>query len=48
MGDSANVAAAQAVLMKRAKANGEASQGKYVPVDGEASGESLFVANYSY
>eukprot|EP00211_Chloroparvula_japonica_P005484 CAMPEP_0119124938 /NCGR_PEP_ID=MMETSP1310-20130426/4388_1 /TAXON_ID=464262 /ORGANISM="Genus nov. species nov., Strain RCC2339" /LENGTH=353 /DNA_ID=CAMNT_0007114951 /DNA_START=44 /DNA_END=1105 /DNA_ORIENTATION=- len=47
LGKKENVAAAQEVLMKRAKANSEASQGKYVS-DGKASGESLFVSNYSY
>lgn len=42
-----NVAAAQAVLLARAKANGEASVGKY---EGGSGGDtsSQFVANYSY
>lgn len=44
-----NVAAAQAALMERAKANGEASQGKYAGGSGSANAsESLFVSNYVY
>lgn len=47
MGLPENVAAAQAVLLARAKANGEASMGKY---EGGSGGDtsSQFVANYSY
>jgi len=48
-GDDSNAAAAQAALLKRAKANGEAALGKYT---GDAADEnakaSLFVKNYSY
>ena len=42
-----NVQAAQNVLLARAKANGEASNGKY---EGGSGGDtsSQFVANYSY
>lgn len=49
LGKSENVAAAQAVLMGRAKANSQAAQGKYEST-GEAgtASESLFEANYSY
>jgi fructose-bisphosphate aldolase class I len=45
-GEKANVATAQAALLKRTKANGDAAIGKYVS-DG-TKGESLFVANYRY
>jgi len=47
----ANVAAAQNEFLKRAKANSEASTGKYVGGPGSASGsaaESQHVANYKY
>jgi len=49
-GQPENVAAAQAALLKRCKANGEAAQGKYVPSDSteESAKNSLFVKNYSY
>lgn len=49
-GKKENIAAAQAELMKRAKANGEASLGKYVAgsVVGAGAGASLFVANHAY
>lgn len=48
-GDKANVAAAQAELLKRAKANSEAQQGIYAGgVEGAASASSTFVKNYSY
>jgi len=48
-GKAENVAAAQAALMERAKANGEASQGKYAGGSGSANAsESLFVSNYVY
>jgi len=48
-GKAENVNAAQEVLLKRAKANGAASLGKYTGDAGDAaSKESLFVANYSY
>jgi len=47
LGKPENVEAAQKALMTRAKANSEASVGKYA--GGSAgSSESLFVANYSY
>jgi len=45
-GDAANVPAAQAALLERAKANGLASIGKYE--GGSGSTESDFVANYRY
>jgi len=48
-GKKENVAAAQAELIKRAKANGEACQGKYAGgVVGAAEGQSLFVAGHAY
>ena len=44
-----DVAAGQAELMKRAKANSEASLGKYAGgVQGAAGGEGLFVKNHQY
>lgn len=46
-GKKENVAAAQQALLERAKANGEASLGKYQG-SSSASNESLFVSNYSY
>merc|ERR1712063_164443 len=46
-GKKENVAAGQAALLERAKANGEASVGKYKGSE-TASTESLFVSNYSY
>jgi fructose-bisphosphate aldolase class I len=45
-GNPENVAAAQAVLLERAKANGEATLGKYA--GGTGATESQFVANYKY
>lgn len=45
-GKSENVAAAQAVLIVRAKANADATLGKYEGGSGETS--SQYVANYSY
>ena len=48
-GKKENVAAAQAELLKRAKANGDASVGKYAGgVSGAATGKSLFVAGHAY
>eukprot|EP00161_Ancyromonas_sigmoides_P023181 TRINITY_DN7205_c0_g2_i1.p1 TRINITY_DN7205_c0_g2~~TRINITY_DN7205_c0_g2_i1.p1 ORF type:complete len:361 (+),score=221.03 TRINITY_DN7205_c0_g2_i1:72-1154(+) len=48
-GKAENVAAAQAALLVRAKANGEAQLGKYVSQGGAgAAGESLYVKDYSY
>jgi len=48
-GDKQNVPAAQAALLKRAKANGEAALGKYSgDAADEQSKQSLFVKNYSY
>ena len=48
-GKPENVKAAQAELLKRAKANGEAALGKYSGgVAGAAGGESLFVADHKY
>ena len=46
-GKKENVPAAQQALLTRAKANGEASLGKYEGSD-TGSTESLFVSNYSY
>ena len=47
-GNPANKEAAQATLLKRAKANGEATLGKYAgSVDGSGK-ESLFVKGYVY
>jgi len=40
--------AGQAALMARARANGAASQGRYVPGSEPSDDASLFVANYSY
>ena len=49
-GKDENVKAAQDELMKRAKANGLASLGKYVPgsISSLDGGKSLFVAKHSY
>ncbi|XP_055382929.1 fructose-bisphosphate aldolase isoform X1 [Condylostylus longicornis] len=49
-GKKENVAAGQAELLKRAKANGEAAIGKYVAgsVVGAGADASLFVANHAY
>jgi len=48
-GEDANVPAAQAVLLARAKANGLANLGKYTGgAGGEAANASTFVKNYSY
>jgi fructose-bisphosphate aldolase class I len=47
MGLPENVAAAQAVLLARAKANGEASTGKYLGGSGGDT-SSQHIANYSY
>lgn len=48
-GKDENVAGAQAELLKRAKANSEASLGKYAGgVAGSAGGQSLFVAGHAY
>lgn len=48
-GQAANVAAGQAALMTRAKANGAAAVGKYdAGGSGGAASESLFVANHAY
>jgi fructose-bisphosphate aldolase class I len=43
-----DVAAGQAALMARARANGAASQGTYVAGSEPSDDASLFVANYSY
>jgi len=43
-----DVAAGQAALVARARANGAASRGAYVPGSEPSDDESLFVANYSY
>jgi len=49
VGKAENIPAAQAKLLERAKANGQASLGKYEGgSSGSAAGESLFVSNYSY
>lgn len=45
-GDPANVGAAQAALLERAKANGDAALGQYQ--GGSGSTQSDFVANYRY
>ena len=48
-GNQENWAAAQAVLLERAKANSEAQLGKYQAKEGNSSAnESLLVGNYSY
>jgi fructose-bisphosphate aldolase class I len=43
-----DLAAGQAALLARARANGAASQGNYVPGSEPSDDASLFVANYSY
>ena len=43
-----DLAAGQAALMARARANGAAAQGIYVPGSEPSDDSSLFVANYSY
>jgi fructose-bisphosphate aldolase class I len=43
-----DVAAGQAALLARARANGAASRGAYVPGSEASDDSSLFVANYSY
>jgi len=45
-GEAGNVAAAQAVLLERAAANGAASKGEYQGGSGDTS--STYVANYTY
>ena len=45
-GSADNVAAAQAALLERARANGAASKGEYAGGSGDTA--STFVANYSY
>jgi len=47
-GKPENVAAAQAQLLARAQANGEASVGKYVPGSQPSTEESLYVKDYVY
>lgn len=49
-GKKENIKAAQDELIKRAKANGDASQGKYVAgsVTGAGADAALFVANHAY
>lgn len=48
-GKDENIDAAQKVLLHRAKANGDAQQGKYTTEDDAASAaESLFVKNHAY
>lgn len=47
-GDKANVVAAQKALLVRAKANSEASLGKYQGSQDASASEKLFVANYAY
>lgn len=47
-GKPENVAAAQAALLVRAKANGEAQLGKYQGSHDSSANESLFVDNYKY
>lgn len=49
LGKAENVAAAQAALLVRAKANSEANLGTWAgEAAGGAAGESLHVANYTY
>ncbi len=43
-----DTAAGQAALLARARANGAASRGSYVPGSEPSDDASLFVANYSY
>ena len=43
-----DLAAGQAALLARARANGAAAQGTYVPGSEPSDDSSLFVANYSY
>ena len=45
-GDAANVEAAQAALLERAQANGNAAKGEYQGGSGDTV--STFVANYTY
>ena len=45
-GDAANVAAAQAALLERAQANGNAAKGTYQGGSGDTA--STYVANYTY
>lgn len=48
-GKDENVEAAQKVFLHRAKANGEAQQGKYVgEKESQAASESLFVKSHAY
>jgi fructose-bisphosphate aldolase class I len=48
-GKNENVESAQKVFLHRAKANGDAQQGKYVGEDeSKSASESLFVKNHSY
>jgi len=47
-GKPENVDAAQKQLLARAQANGEASNGEYVPGSQPSDEESLFVKNYVY
>lgn len=51
-GKPENIAKAQAVLLKRARANSLASVGKYQPnatdQESQAAAQSLFVANHAY
>ncbi|MFH4983056.1 hypothetical protein AB6A40_009765 [Gnathostoma spinigerum] len=48
-GKAENIAAAQAALIARAKANSEATLGKYVSKGGaEAASQNLFIANHAY
>jgi fructose-bisphosphate aldolase class I len=48
-GDTNNIKAAQAQLLMRAKANGEASMGQYAGgIAGAAAGQSLFIKDHAY
>jgi fructose-bisphosphate aldolase class I len=47
-GKDENIPAAQAALMARAQANGEASMGKYVPGSQPSADGTLFVKGYKY
>ncbi|KAL7730636.1 hypothetical protein ACLKA6_003414 [Drosophila palustris] len=47
-GKKENIGAGQNELLKRARANGEASLGKYVPGSAGTDSGSLFIANHAY
>jgi fructose-bisphosphate aldolase class I len=48
-GEEGNVEIAQQALLKRAKANSDAQQGKYDPsAEDKEAAEGMYVKNYSY